>query len=102
MEAYLLLEAARSDQAISRIQKDLACEIIHRNTITLQLNRIVLEKAQNDSRAADEFVGHVRLCVRESGFSTAQEQAMREPFAELLRKQRGMSFSPLMTAELIY
>ena len=48
MEAYLLLEAAQSDRQISLMRKKLAYEIIHRNTIALQLNRIVLEKAKED------------------------------------------------------
>ncbi|KAI5985783.1 hypothetical protein EDD15DRAFT_2373878 [Pisolithus albus] len=42
MEAYLLLEVARSDRQISLKQKDLAYEIVHCNTVALQLNRIVL------------------------------------------------------------
>jgi hypothetical protein len=63
MEAYLLLEAARSDSAISRMWKDLTYEIIHRNTITLQLNRLFFDNSQNDLHAADEFIGHVRLSL---------------------------------------
>ncbi|KAI5996642.1 hypothetical protein EDC04DRAFT_2979373 [Pisolithus marmoratus] len=43
MEAYLLLEVARSDRQISLKWKDLAYEIVHHNTITLQLNHIFLE-----------------------------------------------------------
>jgi hypothetical protein len=62
-EAYLLLEAAQSDSTISRMRKDLAHEIIHRNTITLQLNRLFFDNSQNDLCAADEFVGHVRLSL---------------------------------------
>ena len=37
MEAYLLLEAARSDRQICLMCKDLACEVIHCNTIALQV-----------------------------------------------------------------
>ena len=59
MEAYLLLEAAQSDHQISLMRKDLAYEIVHRNTIALQLNHIILERAETDLHAADEFVGHV-------------------------------------------
>ena len=78
MEAYLLLEAARSDRQISLMRKDLAYEIVHRNTIALQLNRIILERVETDLHAADEFVGHVRLTIRQSGHSAAVEYAMRE------------------------
>ena len=81
MEAYLLLESARSDQVISHMREDLAHEIVHRNIIVLQLNWLVLENAQNDSQAADKFVGHVRLSIRQSGHSVVHEQAIREPHA---------------------
>ena len=64
MEAYLLLEVARSDHQISLIQKDLAHEIVHCNTITLQLNRILLEQAEKDLYMADEFVGQVHVKSR--------------------------------------
>lgn len=78
MEAYLLLEAARSNRQISRMRTDLAVEIVHRNTIALQFNRLVLERAQNDLRAADELVGYVRLSIRQSGHSAASQYAMQE------------------------
>ncbi|KAF8547351.1 hypothetical protein OG21DRAFT_1490303 [Imleria badia] len=38
-EAYLLLEAAQSDRTILHMRKDLAYEIVHHNSITLQLNQ---------------------------------------------------------------
>ncbi|KAI6001900.1 hypothetical protein EDD15DRAFT_2361262 [Pisolithus albus] len=78
MEAYLLLEVARSDRQISLKRKDLAYEIVHRNTVALQLNRIFLERAERDLRAVDEHVGHVRLTIRQSGHSAASMYAMRE------------------------
>ena len=80
MEAYLLLEAARSDRQISLMRKNLAYEIIHRNTIALQLNRIVLEKAEEDFQRAEELIGQVRLTVRQSGHSTAFENFIKEPW----------------------
>lgn len=93
MEAYLLLEAARSDRAISMMRNDLANEIVHRNTIALQLNRLLLENAQNDLRAADEVVGHVRLTIRQSGHSIVREHAIREPEVHSPhRRSRGMLF----------
>ena len=49
MEAYLLLESARSDRVISHMREDLVHEIVHHNIIVLQLNRLVLENARNDS-----------------------------------------------------
>ena len=90
MEAYLLLEAARSDRQISLMRKNLAHEIVHRNTITLQLNRISLERAEKDLHTADEFVGKVRLTIRQSGQSTAKEYAMREPWPT--RSEAGRYF----------
>ena len=78
MEAYLLLEAARSNRQISLMRKNLAYEIIHRNTIALQLNRIMLEKAEQDLQQADELVGQVRLTVRQCGHSVAFKSAIKE------------------------
>ena len=60
------------------MRKDLTYEIIHRNTIALQLNRIMLERAEKDLHAADKLVGHVHLTIRQSGHSTAFEYAMQE------------------------
>ena len=76
MEAYLLLEVARSNHQISLMRKDLTYEIVHRNTITLQLNRIVLERMERDLHAADELVGHVHLTIRQTGHSAAFEHTM--------------------------
>ncbi|KAF9224799.1 hypothetical protein BS17DRAFT_50086 [Gyrodon lividus] len=78
MQACLLLQAARSDQLIAHMRKELAFEIVHRNTITLQLNCLMLERAQDNLHAADELVGHVRLTVRKSGYSAAFQYAMQE------------------------
>ncbi|KAI5983253.1 hypothetical protein EDD15DRAFT_2202242 [Pisolithus albus] len=78
MEAYLLLEVARSDRQISLKRKDLAYEIVHHNTVALQLNRIVLERAERDLCTADERIGHVRLIIRQSGHSAASVYEMRE------------------------
>jgi hypothetical protein len=93
MEAYLLLEAARSDRAISHMRNDLANEIVHRNTIALQLNRLLLENAQKDLRAADEVVGHVRLCIRQSGHSAVHEHAIQQLEVHSPRRMmRGILF----------
>ena len=45
------------------MRKNLAHEIVHRNTIALQLNRIMLEKAEEDVLQAEELIGCVRLIV---------------------------------------
>ncbi|KAI6011059.1 hypothetical protein EDC04DRAFT_2610071 [Pisolithus marmoratus] len=78
MEAYLLLEVARSDHQISLKWKDLAYEIVHHNTITLQLNHIFLEQVERDLHMVDEHVGHICLTIRQSGHSAAPVYAMRE------------------------
>lgn len=77
-EAYLLLEAARADRSILLARKSLALQIIHRNTLVLQYNRIVLEQTQDDVHAADRFVGQVRFLIRKSGQSAASEYALRQ------------------------
>ena len=54
----------------------LARQIIHRNTLVLQYNRVVLERAQDDLRDADRFVGQVRFVIWKSGHSAAFEYTM--------------------------
>ena len=56
--------------------KDLTYEIVHRNAIALQLNRIMLERAEKDLHAADELISHVRLTIRQTGQLVAFEYAM--------------------------
>ncbi|KIM68963.1 hypothetical protein SCLCIDRAFT_19644 [Scleroderma citrinum Foug A] len=70
--------------------KDLAYEIVHCNTITLQFNRIMLERAERDLHAVDELVGCVHLTIRESGHSPMSEYAMQEPLARC-HSRPGMS-----------
>ena len=70
-EANLLLEAARADQTILLTHKKLTHQIIHRNILVLQYNRILLERTQDDLHAVDQFVGHVRLMIRRSGQTAA-------------------------------
>ncbi|KAI6096511.1 hypothetical protein F5141DRAFT_1067673 [Pisolithus sp. B1] len=78
MEAYLLLEVVRSNHQISLKWKDLAYEIVHHNTVALQLNCIVLEQAKRDLCMVDECIGHVHLIIRQSGHSAASVYAMQE------------------------
>ena len=89
MEAYLLLEAARSDRTISCMWKDLTYEIIHRNTLTLQLNRLFFENSENDLRAANELVGHVRVTIRQNGYSAVREHAIQEVYSPSFHRSRG-------------
>ncbi|KIM62645.1 hypothetical protein SCLCIDRAFT_24934 [Scleroderma citrinum Foug A] len=68
------MEAAQSDRQISLMRKDLTYKIVHRNTIALQLNHIMLKWVEKDLRAVDKLVGHVRLMIRQSGHSAAFER----------------------------
>ncbi|KIJ11766.1 hypothetical protein PAXINDRAFT_101542 [Paxillus involutus ATCC 200175] len=81
VEAYLLLEAARADRQVCLTRKTLALQIIHRNTLTLQYNRLLLEKVQDELSTADQFIGHVWLTIRKSGHPVAFEYAMREDYS---------------------
>ena len=78
IEAYLLLEAARADWQVWLTRQNLVHQIIHRNTLMLQYNNLMLEKAQDELHAADHFVGQVHTTIRWSGITTAFEYAMRE------------------------
>ncbi|KAI5992674.1 hypothetical protein EDD15DRAFT_2367940 [Pisolithus albus] len=77
-EAFLLLETARADRQVRLTRKNLALQIVHRNTLTLQYNRLILEKAQEELRSADRLVGHVRFSIRKSGIPVVSEYAMHE------------------------
>ena len=67
-----------ADRQVWLTRQNLAHQIIHCNTLTLQYNRLMLEKAQDELRAADRFVGQVRTTIRRSGITMAFEYAMRE------------------------
>ena len=41
----------------------------------------MLEKAQDELRTADRFVGKVRTTIRQSGVTAAFEHAMREDYS---------------------
>ncbi|KAG6369098.1 hypothetical protein JVT61DRAFT_1514 [Boletus reticuloceps] len=43
--------------------KNLALQIIHRNTLVLQYNHLLLEETQEDLRTVDRFIGHVRFVM---------------------------------------
>ncbi|KIM61925.1 hypothetical protein SCLCIDRAFT_120639, partial [Scleroderma citrinum Foug A] len=76
IEAYLLLETAHADRQVWVTRQALAHQIIHRNTLTLQYNRLMLEKAQGMLHTADQFVGKVCTTVRQSGVTATFEHAM--------------------------
>ena len=62
-EAYLLLEAACADCQVHLTQRELALQIIHCNTLTLQYNCMLLDKAQEDLHTADRFIRHVCFVI---------------------------------------
>ena len=66
VEAYLLLEATHADWKVWLARQTLVHQIVCRNTLMLQYNRLMLEKAQDELHAADCFVGHVRATIRQS------------------------------------
>lgn len=76
-EAHLLLEAARADREVRLTRKNLALQIVHRNTLVLQYNRLLLDKAHEDLRTADRFIGHVRFVIRKSGLPVTVQYAMQ-------------------------
>ena len=77
------------------MRKNLAHEIVHRNTIALQLNRIMLEKAEEDLLQAEELIGRVRLIVQQCRHSAAHRYAMKEPWSH-----RGQPFLSIL--ELLF
>ena len=74
---------------------DLAVEIIHHNTLALQFNRLMLERAQKDLHAADELVGYVCLSIRQSGHLAASEYVLQE--CNLPRCSKFHPFTPKNT-----
>jgi hypothetical protein len=77
-EACLLLAAASTDRQVQLMQKNLALQIIHHNTVTLQYNHLVLEKAREELHAAEHLIGHVHFTIRMSGIPVAFEGTMPE------------------------
>ena len=77
-EAWLLLVAACANRQVQLMQKNLTLQIIHCNTVTLQYNRLVLEKAREELHAAERLIGHVCFTIRKSGIPVAFEGTMPE------------------------
>ena len=68
-EANLLLEAAVSNRKVHHIRKSLADQLVHRNTLQLQYNRMQVKKAEMKLSAAELHVGRVRMVLRRHGYS---------------------------------
>ena len=69
VEAHLLLETAISNTRVHYIQKSLADQLVHRDTLQLRYSRLQVEKAISKLTAAELHVGRVRMVVRHSGYS---------------------------------
>ena len=80
-EVYLLLEATHANHQVHLTQRELALQIVHRNTLTLQYNCMLLDKAQEDLHTADCFISHVRFVIRKNGIPVAFEYAMHEDYS---------------------
>lgn len=62
-EVCLLLEAACADCQVHLTLQNLVHQVVHHNTLTFQYNHILLERAQDDLRTAEHFVGKVRFVI---------------------------------------
>ena len=51
------------------IQKSLADQLVHRDTLQLQYSRLQVEKAMTGLTAAELHVGQVRMLLRRNGYS---------------------------------
>ncbi|KIM53386.1 hypothetical protein SCLCIDRAFT_11597 [Scleroderma citrinum Foug A] len=80
-EAYLLLKTARANRQVWLTRQNLVHQIVHRNTLTLQYNHLMLEKAQDTLHTADRFMGKVHTTIRQSGVTAAFEYVMREDYS---------------------
>ena len=76
-----MLEAAWVDWKIFFAHHTLAHQIIHWNTLVLQYNQVLLERAQDNLCAADQFVGNVQLVIWNSGQTVVFECVMQEDYA---------------------
>ncbi|KAF8432101.1 hypothetical protein L210DRAFT_865044, partial [Boletus edulis BED1] len=92
-EAYLLLETAHTDRRILLAHKTLAHQIIYHNTLVLQYNRMVLDKTVDDLHAAEMYIGHVRLMIREGGQTVAFEYTMQQDYSACLSGNVLSAFS---------
>ena len=68
-EANLLLKAAVSNRKVHHIRKSLANQLIHRDMLQLQYNRMQVKKAELKLSAAELHVGRVRMVLRRHGYN---------------------------------
>ena len=68
-EANLLLEAAVSNRKVHHIRKSLADQLVHRDMLQLQYNRMQVKKAELKLSTAELHVGRVRMVLRQHGYS---------------------------------
>ena len=65
----MLLATAASNCKVHHIEKSLADQLVRRDALQLQYNRLQLEKAKSKLVAAELYAGHVRMVVRRSGYN---------------------------------
>lgn len=71
VEAYLLLEMARTDRNVCDFRTKLANELVRHSAVTLKYNCLQLQKVKDDLHDANHHVGRVRLLIRESGLAVS-------------------------------
>ncbi|KAI5985586.1 hypothetical protein EDD15DRAFT_2373929 [Pisolithus albus] len=69
VEAHLLLETAISNCNVHHIQQSLAEQLVRRDMLQLQYNRLQVEKARSRLAAAELHVGRVCMVVRRCGYN---------------------------------
>ena len=67
-EAQLLLETARADCQIRVTERALANQLVQRDMLRLEYNRLQVAQAHQNVLAAELHIGRVRLVVRKSGY----------------------------------
>ncbi|KIM55002.1 hypothetical protein SCLCIDRAFT_135613, partial [Scleroderma citrinum Foug A] len=71
-EAHLLLETTISNCKVQLIQKSLADQLVHCDTLQLQYSCLQVEKAMTSLTAAELHVGWVHTLLRRNGYSPDQ------------------------------
>ncbi|KAG9309546.1 hypothetical protein JVU11DRAFT_10524 [Chiua virens] len=67
-EAQLLIATVRTDYCISILQKDLVDQMVQRDLLRLQYNRLQVEQARQSIIETEFYVGRVWLAIRKSGY----------------------------------
>jgi len=68
-EAHLLMEMAISNCKVQTIQKSLADQLVHRDTLQLRYSCLQVEKATSKLSAAELHIGRVHMVLRQSGYN---------------------------------